>query len=100
MLQAQIFIDKDEIHDDKPMNEFVMDFLIHHNIIGATSFRGHAGFGKNQYMKNPSRLFSFDEPPMLIVFIDEDEKVLSVLRELRKQMQTGFIVTSKVDKFE
>lgn len=100
MLQAQIFIDKDEIHHDKPLNEFVMDFLIHHNVMGATSFRGHAGFGKNQYMKNPSRLFSFDEPPMLIVFIDEDENVLRVLKELRKEMPTGFIVTSKVDKFE
>lgn len=100
MLQAQIFFDKDEIHDTKPMNEFIMDFLINHKIKGATSFKGHAGFGKNQYMKNPSRLFSFDEPPMLIVFIDEDENVLRVLKELRKEMTTGFIVTSKVDKFE
>ncbi len=100
MLQAQIFIDKDEIHENMQMNEFVMDFLIKHEVLGATSFRGHAGFGKNQYMKNPSRLFSFDEPPMLIMFIDEDEKVLSVLRELRNEMPTGFIVTNKVDKFE
>lgn len=102
MLQAQIFIDQDDLHgaDNKPMNEFVMDFLIQHDVIGATSFRGHSGFGKNQYMKKPSRLFSFDEPPMMITFIDDDEKVLTVLKALRKVMRDGFIVTSKVEKFE
>lgn len=99
MLQAQIYIDKDELHGDRPMNEFVMDFLITHGITGATSFLAHAGFGKHHYLKTPSRLFSFDELPMLIIFIDEEEKVLRTLKALRKEMPVGFIVTNKVDQF-
>jgi PII-like signaling protein len=100
MLEAQIFIDKDELQGNRPLSEFIMKFLIQHKIIGATAFSGEAGFGKNQVIKNPSRLFSFDESPMVIVFVDEESKVLTTLTALRKQISSGFITTHKVDKFE
>jgi len=44
-----------------------------------------------------SRLFSFDEPPMVITFIDQDEKVKKVLTAFRKKVKSGFIVTSIVE---
>lgn len=100
MLEAHIFIDKDELHNDRTLSEFIMTFLIQHKIIGATVFNGEAGFGKNQVIKHPSRLFSFDESPMLIVFVDEETKVLTTLTALRKEISSGFITTHKVDKFE
>jgi len=100
MLEAQIFFDKDELHGDRPLSEFIMKFLIRHKINGATAFSGEAGFGKNQIIKNPTRLFSFDESPMVIVFVDEEEKVIATLKALRNIFTGGFITTHKVDKFE
>jgi PII-like signaling protein len=100
MLEAQIFIDKDELHGNQLLSEFIMKLLIRNKIIGATAFTAEAGFGKNQIMKNPSRLFSFDESPMVIVVIDKEEKVLSTLKDLRKVYSGGFITTHKVEKFE
>lgn len=99
MLQAQIFIDKDTFKGNGPLYEFILDFLLRNNILGATMFRGQMGFGSNQKLKNPDRMFSFDEPPAMIVFIDEEEKVLRVLTGLRKEVKGGFIVTSKVEHF-
>ena len=99
MLQAQIFIDKDELHGTRPLSEYIMKFLIQHKIIGATAFSGEAGFGKNQVIKNPTRLFSFDESPMVILFVDDEKKVLSVLTALRKEVSSGFITTHTVEKF-
>ncbi|MEI9920199.1 MAG: DUF190 domain-containing protein [Bacteroidota bacterium] len=100
MLQAQIFFDKDELHGNQLLSEFVMKLLIRNKIIGATAFSGEAGFGKNQILNNPSRLFSFDDSPSVILFIDEETKVLSTLKELRTVYSGGFITTHKVDKFE
>jgi PII-like signaling protein len=99
MLQAQIFIDKDEVFGSQPLYEFIVQFLLKHKVAGATAFRGHIGFGEHHQVKRPDSLFSFDEPPMLIIFIDEEEKVLQVLKELRKRVSSGFIVTSKVERF-
>ncbi|MEJ0029158.1 MAG: DUF190 domain-containing protein [Bacteroidota bacterium] len=100
MLQAQIFIDKDELHGNQLLSEFIMKLLIKNKIIGATAFTGEAGFGKNQIMKNPSRLFSFDDSPMVIVFVDKEEKVLSTLKEFRSSYSGGFVTTNKVELFE
>lgn len=99
MLQAQIFIDKDELHGNQLLSEFIMKLLIRNKIMGATAFTGEAGFGKNHIMKNPSRLFSFDDSPMAIVFVDEEKKVLDTLTALRNEFSGGFITTHKVDKF-
>lgn len=98
MLEAQIYFDKDELHGSRPLSEFIMKFLIQQDIAGATAFKGEVGFGKNQVIKNPSRLFSFDDPPMVIVFVDEEDKVRSVLNALRKEMSGGFITVHRVEK--
>ncbi|UPK69568.1 DUF190 domain-containing protein [Chitinophaga filiformis] len=100
MLQAQIFIDKDEVFGSQPLYEFIIKFLLKQNIAGATAFRGVIGFGEHHQLKRPDSLFSFDEPPMLIIFIDQDEKVLNALTALRRQVSSGFIVTSQVERFE
>lgn len=97
MKQASIFFDKDKYYSDKPMGDFIMEFLVDHKIIGATLFRGEAGFSENQQIKRPGQLFSFDEPPMVMTFVDEDEKVNKVLTELRKKIKSGFIVVTPVE---
>jgi PII-like signaling protein len=97
MKQASIFFDKDKYFNDKPMTDYLMEFLHDQNVRGATIFRGEAGFGDSKQIKRPGQLFSFDEPPMVIVFIDEDEKVNKALTSLRKKVKTGFIVVSQVE---
>ena len=100
MLEAQIFVDKEELKGMTLLYEYIMQFLIKHHIAGATCFRGQEGFGRNQLIKRPDALFSFDEPPMMIVFIDTDEKVRQVLTALRQEVKSGFIVVHPVEKWD
>jgi PII-like signaling protein len=97
MVQAQIFIDADELIGSKLLYEYILELLIKQKVKGATVFRGRSGFGANQYLKRPNDFFSFDETPYQIVFIDEEEKVHAALTELRQHYKGGFIVTNKVD---
>lgn len=97
MLGAQIYIDREEFKNSKPLDQFIMQLLIENGIAGATSFKGIYGFGRHYRLKQPKQLFSFDETPILISFIDEDKKVKNVLTELRKQYRGGFIVTHPVE---
>ena len=79
------------------MVDYIMEFLADADILGATAFRGELGFGENQKIKRPGRLFSFDEPPMVITFIDEDEKIRKMLTAFRKKVKSGFIVLTHVE---
>lgn len=99
MIQAQIFIDAGDLKETQSVYEFILQFLIKQNIKGATVFKGRLGYGENQHLNRPNDLFSFDETPMMITFIDNDEKVKTVLTELRNQYKGGFIVTHQVEKW-
>ncbi len=99
MIQAQIYIDADELKGTKPLQDFILQFLIKEKIQGATVFRGRFGFGKNQQLKRPNELFSFDETPLMIMFIDEDEKIKSTLTALRKVWKGGLVITHQVEEW-
>ena len=96
MTQAQLLFDKDDRKQDQSLHKFIMDYLIKSGIAGATLFEGTAGFGHNDYIQRPNQLFSFDETPVMIIFIDEDEKVKKVLKELRKLTSIGLFTSHPV----
>lgn len=100
MLQAQIFIDKDELFNTQPLFEYIMQFLLLNKVKGATAFKGVMGFGEKHQIQRPDTWFSFDEPPMMITFVDEEVKVREVLTKLRASYSGGFIITNTVDFFE
>ncbi len=97
MLQAQLFIEKDEMQGAQPLYEYVMQFLFNQKIKGATLYQAKSGFKENEKLYKPDELFSFDETPMMITFIDDEAKVKKTLIELRKKTKEGFIVTHNVD---
>jgi PII-like signaling protein len=97
MLKAQIYIDQDELMGDEPLYEFILKFLIGQKIKGATVFRGRFGYGEGQHLNRPNDLFSFDETPAMITFIDDEIKVRDTLTQLRKTVKSGFIITQHVE---
>ncbi len=99
MLQAQIFIDKHELIGTQLLYEFIMQLLIRQEINGATAFEGTVGYGINQRINKPNALFSFDETPMIVVFIDTEPKVTNALKALRKVWKGGLITTNAVELF-
>lgn len=99
MLQAQIYIDKDDLRGVTSLHKFIMQLLMENGITGATAFEGFSGYGKHQILKQPGLQFSFDETPLLITFIDEKDKVKKALTELRKLYRGGLIVTLVVEEW-
>lgn len=99
MLKVEIYIDKDDFKGKIPLHEFLMHLLIEHGIAGATTFVGHTGYGVHHRLKQPNSLFSLDETPMLLVFIDKKEKVKQAITEIRKQYRGGLIITQTVEQW-
>ncbi|HTH54779.1 MAG TPA: DUF190 domain-containing protein [Cyclobacteriaceae bacterium] len=100
MLEAQIFLGQQKRGDLVPVHEFVMDFLLRNGIIGATVVKAHGGFGASRRLKRIGGIFSHDESPMIIIFIDKEVKVRKVLKLLSHEITSMMIATIAVDKFE
>ncbi len=96
MIQVEMFFDEDDRYDDKPMAEYVMRYLIHHNVRGATLFAAIGGFGSKRHLHFPKKLGAADEGPVMLLFVDTEEKVHEVLPHLKLVLQEGLIVTMPV----
>jgi len=99
LLQAQIYVNKEDLYGSVPYYEFIPRLLLVNGIRGATVFKAWLGFGRNQHLNTPNNLFSFDETNMMITFADEPEKAKAALTALRAVISNAFIITHLVEEW-
>lgn len=98
MLEVQLFFDEDDRHDGKPLVEHILRYLMHEKIAGATVFAAVMGYGSKRHLHEPRRLGGSDEGPLMLVFIDEAEKVHAVIPHLKEVVREGLIVVRPVER--
>jgi PII-like signaling protein len=98
MLEVSIFLDEDDLYQGRRMDEHIVRYLMHHNIMGATVFSAAGGYGQKHHLNLPKRIAATDEGPLMIVFIDEDTKVAAVLPHIKEVVRGGLVITKHVDR--
>ncbi len=98
MLEVSIFLDEDDRYEDKPLHEHIMRHLLHHNVRGASMFAAVGGFGVKRHLHHPKGFSATDEGPIMIVFVDEEEKVKSVLPHLKQIVNEGLIILKRAEQ--
>jgi len=98
MVEIKIFLDEGDRREDDPMYEYIMRYLMHHGIQGATILPVFAGFGSKHHLHFPKSIGSVDEVPLVILFIDEEEKVDIVLPHLKEILKKNLIVKTAIQK--
>jgi len=98
MLEVTIFLDEDDRYEDKVMHEYIMRYLMHHQISGATIFAAMGGYGHKRHLHYPRKIGAADEGPIMIMFVDAEEKVRHVLPHLKEVVKEGLIVLKKAEK--
>ncbi len=98
MLEVSIFLDEDDMHEGKKMHEYVVRYLMHHSIMGASVFNAMGGYGHKHHLNYPGRLGATDEGPIMIVFIDAEDKVRAVLPHIKEVVREGLIVMKSVER--
>jgi len=97
MVEIKVFLDESDMYEDKQMYEYIMRYLMHHNIMGATLIKGLAGYGKKHHLHFPLKIGNADEVPLIILFADEEEKVNVVLPHIKELINEGLIMKTKIE---
>jgi PII-like signaling protein len=98
MVQVQLFLDEQDSFQEISSSEHILRYLLHHKIMGATMFKGHMGFGERRHLNAPRRIAASDANPVMILFIDDEEKVRHVIPHIREVLAGGLIVSQKVER--
>ena len=98
MIEVTVFLDEDDMYNGKILYEYIMQYLIHHHVRGASIFAAMGGYGAKRHLHYPKKIGAADEGPLMILFIDEEEKVNTVLPHLKEIVREGLIVTKNVQR--
>lgn len=98
MLEVNVFLDEGDLHEGKPMHEYLMRYLMHHGIRGATVFAALMGYGHRHHLHHPRTIGGADEGPIMILFIDDAEKIRAVLPRVREVVKEGMITVKNVER--
>lgn len=98
MIEVTVFLDEDDTHNGKPTYEYLMRYLMHHDIAGASLFAALGGYGSKRHLHFPRKIGAADEGPLMLVFIDEDEKILPLIPHIKEAVSGGLLVRRNVEK--
>jgi PII-like signaling protein len=92
-----VFIGESDHHHHKPLYSEIVHRAHAAGLAGASVLRGIEGFGASQHV-HTTRLLSLSEDlPLLIVIIDEPERIDRFALELDELITEGLVVIEDVD---
>ncbi len=98
MLEVSVFLDADDVHEGNRTYEYIVRYLMHHQVMGASVFEAMSGYGNKHHFNHPGIIGGTDEEPIMIVFIDDDDKVRAVLPHIKEVTKGGLIVLKRVER--
>jgi uncharacterized protein len=95
--QLTIYLNQEDMAGDQPMGEVLLQTLLNLDVRGATVLRAHMGYGRH-HLIHKDRLFGMaDDWPLLVVAIDAEDRLRSVLPVLRQLLPHGLMTLQSVE---
>lgn len=95
-VQLTIYLKETDMNGDLPLHELIVRRLLHEHVAGATVLRGMMGYGRHGQVHRKRLLGISDDHPIVILAVDEAEKIQSILPELRNLAQGSLITVHNV----
>jgi PII-like signaling protein len=86
-----IFVDETDMWQDERLYEVLVRALFKRNVAGATVVHGFMGYGMHRHIHKKELLGISDERPVLILAIDEEERLRQAIPDLIPLVKEGLI---------
>lgn len=90
-VKVSIYVSEGSTRHGVSTSSAILDFLFYRGVSGATVLKGVAGFGADHHMHSSSLVEISDRLPLIIEFIESQEKVDQILGKLEELAGTGMI---------
>jgi CBS domain-containing protein/PII-like signaling protein len=92
--QVWVFVKESDQWHHKPLYLAILDYLRAEGVAGATVFRGIAGYGSRREVHTASLVELASDLPLVIIFIDQPDRVERIMPHLAEMVQVGLISTA------
>jgi PII-like signaling protein len=95
-LQLNIYTKQTDMKGDVPLYEAITRWLLHKDVVGATVLRGVMGYGRHRHVHRKGLLGVSDDHPMVVVVVDDADKIQLLLPDLRHYAPGTLMTTQAV----
>lgn len=96
-LRLTVFVGESDLWHHKPVCSEIVHRAHAAGLAGATVLRGVEGFGASNHIHTTRILSLSEDLPMVIVIVDEAEKVRGFLRQLDELVGEGLVILDEVE---
>jgi hypothetical protein len=90
----KVYIGESDRYKGKPLYLYLIDFLSHNGLYGATVTRGITGYGATSRVHTVSILRLSTDLPVIIEVVDSEEKI-NEIKPLLEEIISGGLVTEQ-----
>jgi hypothetical protein len=94
--RVTIYVGESDRWHGRPLHDAILELLRREGCAGATVLRGVAGFGRTSRIHTASVLRLSQDLPVLIEWVDESDRVASVLPMLDEMIEGGMVTIEDV----
>jgi PII-like signaling protein len=87
-----VFVDETDMWENLPLYEVIIKRLAKHKIAGATAVEGMMGYGAHGKLHKRGLFGVSDDKPVMVVSIDQEDKILKAIPDIRKMVDEGLIL--------
>jgi PII-like signaling protein len=97
MKLLQIFIDETDTYGTTPLYAALVRRLRQLGVAGATAQAGLMGFGHHKQVHQKHLFGISDDRPVVISVVDSEDKLRSILPEIRSMVKEGLVLLADVE---
>jgi uncharacterized protein len=96
-MRARVHVDETDRVHGRPVYHAIVSLLAERGIAGVTVLRGIEGFGGHHEVHTTRILRLAESLPVIVEFVDAEEKVRAVLPEIEALMDGGLVALDAVE---
>ncbi|REF36216.1 DUF190 domain-containing protein [Thermasporomyces composti] len=96
-LKLTVFVRETDQWHHRPLYQEIIRRAHHAGLAGASAFRGVEGYGASNHIHTTRILSLSEDLPMMVVIVDEEDRVRSFLPQLDELVSDGLVIVEPVD---
>jgi PII-like signaling protein len=98
-LEIRIFLDEDDMYKGENLKQYILRYLLHHHINGASVVPVQSGFGSGGHLHARDILAALPTQSWMIIFIEESDKARQVMKHFAEIYPQGMMAAHAVEIF-
>jgi len=97
-LMLRVYLAESRRYKGRALYRVIAEAMLAHGLRGASLFRGIEGFGSHRRISSERAVEAFNDLPILLEVVDEEERIRSFLPVIEMLLDDGLVTLERIQR--